>query len=83
MYADTPLRKFTVDASKAFAPITAFLVRILDAFIEARRIEATRQTALHLKVTNRDFANIGYHDLVQRLLDNRDPVYLDGSQASK
>jgi hypothetical protein len=83
MYADTPLRRPTFDASKAVAPITDFLARILDAFIEARRIEAARQTALHLTATNRDFANIGYHDLVQRLLDDRYPIYLDGSQASK
>lgn len=83
MYADTPLRRPTFDASKAVAPITDFLARILDAFIEARRIEAARQTALHLTATNSDFANIGYHDLVQRLLDNRDPIYLDGSRPLK
>jgi len=83
MYADAPLRRPTFDASRAVAPFTAFFVRIVNAFIQARRIEAARQTALHLKATNRDFANIGYHDLVQRLLDDRDPNYLDGSQVSK
>lgn len=83
MYADTPLRRPTFDASKAVEPITTFFSRVLDAFIEARRIEAARQTALHLKATNRDFAAIGYYDLVQRLLDDRDPTYLDGSEVSK
>ena len=83
MYADTPLRRPTFNASKAVAPITTFLTRILDAFIEARRIEAARQTALHLKATNRDFAAIGYYDLVQRLLDDRDTTYLGGSEVSK
>ena len=67
----------------AVAPIVAFLIRIFDAFVGVRRIEATRQTTQNLKATNRDFANIGYHDLVQRLFDDRSPIYLDGSQASK
>lgn len=67
----------------AVAPIIAFLIRIFDAFVGVRRIEATRQTTQNLKATNRDFANIGYHDLVQRLFDDRSPIYLDGSQASK
>ena len=83
MYADTPLRRPTFDASRAVVPAITFLARILDAFIEARRIEAARQTALHLKATNRDFATIGYYDLVQRLLDDRDPTYLGGSEVSK
>lgn len=83
MYADTPLRRPTFDASKAIAPVTTFFARIFDAFIEARRIEAARQTALHLKATNRDFATIGYYDLVQRLLDDRGPTYLTGSEISK
>lgn len=83
MYADTPLRRPTFDASKAIAPVTTFLACILDAFIEARKIEAARQTALHLKATNRDFATVGYYDLVQRLLDDRGPTYLDGSGISK
>ena len=83
MYADTPLRRTTFDASRAVAPAVTFLSRILDAFIEARRIEAARQTALHLKATNRDFATIGYYALVQRLLDDRDPTYLGGSEVSK
>ena len=83
MYADTPLRRPTFDASKAFAPITTFLGRILDAFIEARRIEAARQTALHLKATNRDFGTISYYDVVRRLLDDPNPNYLDRSEVSK
>ncbi|MEK9572692.1 MAG: hypothetical protein VW124_26975 [Paracoccaceae bacterium] len=83
MYADTPLRRPTFDALKAIAPVTTFLARILDAFIEARRIQAARLTALHLKATNRDFATIEYYDLVQRLLDDRDPTYLDGSEVCK
>ena len=83
MYADTPLRRPTFDASRAVVPAITFLARILDAFIEARRIEAARQTALHLKATNRDFAAIGYYDLVQRLLDDRDTTYLGGSEVSK
>ena len=83
MHAEIPIRRPTFDASNAVAPITTFLSRVLDAFIEARRIKAARQTALHLKATNRDFATIGYYDLVQRLLDDRDPTYLDGSEVSK
>ena len=71
MYADTPLRKPTFDITKAIKPIGAFFVRILDAFSEARRLQAAMQTAQHLKATNRDYRNMSLGDIVKQIMDEK------------
>ena len=71
MYADTPLRKPTVDITKATKPIGAFFVRIFDAFIQARRLQAAMQTAQHLKATNRDYRNMSLGDIVNQIMDDK------------
>jgi len=71
MYADTPLRKPTFDVTKAIKPIGAFFVRIYDAFIEARRLQAAMQTAQHLKATNRDYRNMSLGDIVNQIMDDK------------
>lgn len=78
MYAETPLRRPTFDASSIIVPITSFLGRLLHALMESRRKQAATQTALHLKATSRDFADIAYQDLVVRILDDQYPRHLDG-----
>ena len=83
MYADTPLRRPTFDASKLIKPVNAFFADLFNAYLQARRMQAAMNTAHHLKATNRDFANLGYHDLVQLLLDDQHPRHLDGSLVSK
>ena len=79
MYAETPLRRPTFDASSIVMPITSFFVRLLHALMESRRKQAAKQAALHLKATSRDFADIAYQDLVAWMLDDQNPRHLDGS----
>lgn len=83
MYADTPLRRPTFDASKLIKQVNTFFADLFNAYLQARRMQAAMNTAHHLKATNRDFANLGYHDLVQLLLDDQHPRHLDGSLVSK
>ena len=83
MYADTPLRRPTFDASKLIKSVNAFFAGLFNADLQSRRMQAAMSTAHHLKATNRDFANLGYHDLVQQHLDDQHPRRLDGSPVSK
>jgi hypothetical protein len=71
MYADTPLRKPTFDVSKAIKPIGTFFVRIYNAFIEARRLQAAMQTAQHLKATNRDYRSMSLGDIVAQIMEEK------------
>ena len=71
MYAETPLRKPTFDITKAVKPIVAFFVRIYDAFIEARRLQAAMQTAQHLKSHNRDYRHMSLGDIVNQIMDEK------------
>ena len=47
-----------------------FFVRIFEAFIEARRLQAAFDTAHHLKTHNKDFKNMTYHEVVQFILND-------------
>jgi len=72
MYAETPLRKPTFDITKAIVkPIGAFFVRIFDAFIQARRLQAAMQTAQHLKAHNRDYRHMSLGDIVNQIMDEK------------
>jgi hypothetical protein len=51
--------------------IRDFVVRIYDAFIEARRLQAAMQTAHHLKATNRDYRNMSLGDIVNQIMDDK------------
>ena len=79
MYAETPLRRPTFDASSIIMPITSFFGHLLHALMESRRKQAAKQAALHLKATSRDFADIAYQDLVAWILDDQHPRHLDGT----
>ena len=78
MYAETPLRRPTFDASSIIMPITSFFGHLLHALMESRRKQAAKQVALHLKATSRDFTDIAYQDLVAWILDDQHPRHLDG-----
>jgi len=54
-----------------------FFKRILDAFIEARRLQAAFNLANHLKATNRDFKNWSHSELVHYIMKDDEPVTLD------
>ena len=64
------LRRPTFSLRKALSPITNFFVRIFDAFIEARRLQAAMETAHHLKAHNADFKDMSYHEVVQFILED-------------
>jgi pyruvate/oxaloacetate carboxyltransferase len=70
MYAETPLRKPTFDVKKAIKPIGAFFVRIFDAFVEARRLQAAMETAQHLKAHNKDFRHMSLGDIVNQIMED-------------
>jgi hypothetical protein len=45
------------------------VVRIFDAFIEARRLQAAMATAQHLKAYNRDYRNMSLGEIVNQIID--------------
>lgn len=51
--------------------IRDFFVRIYDAFIEARRLQAAMETAQHLKTHNRDYRNMSLGDIVNQIMDDK------------
>ena len=69
MYSE--LRKPTFDLADAIKPIGAFFVRIYDAFIEARRLQAAMATAQHLKAHNRDYRHMSLGDIVNQIMDEK------------
>ena len=52
-------------------PITNFFVRIFDALIEARRLQAAMQTAQHLKSHNRDYRHMSLGDIVNQIMERK------------
>ena len=46
-------------------------VRIYDAFIQARRLQAAMATAQHLKATNRDYRNMSLGDIVNQIMEDK------------
>jgi len=51
--------------------IRDFFVRIYDAFIEARRLQAAMQTAQHLKAHNRDYRHMSLGDIVNQIMEQK------------
>jgi hypothetical protein len=54
-------------------PVSNFFVRIFDAFVEARRLQAAFETAQYLKSYNKDFSDWSTSDLVRHILDDTGP----------
>lgn len=63
-------RKANFSWKKAFAPVTNFFVRIFEAFIEARQLQAAMETAHHLKTHNADFKNMSHHEIIQHIMND-------------
>jgi hypothetical protein len=56
-----------------------FIKRFFDAIIEARRLQAAYHTASHLIATNKDFRHFSHGELVNRIMDEDSPTYIDGT----
>ena len=57
-----------------------FLKSIFNNIVEARRRHAAFYTAQYLKDTNKDFRDVALGDLVNRILDTKNPTHIDGSR---
>ena len=79
MYASTSVQKTNFDFSKATGAFTSWVARFADSITEARNLRKAQRTAHDLKTTNKDFANVSYHDLVQWIMDHENPRLLDGT----
>ena len=79
MYASTSVQKTTFDWSKATGAFASWVARFADSITEARNLRKAQRTAHDLKTTNKDFANVSYHDLVQWIMDHENPRLLDGT----
>ena len=64
-------RRPVFDVTQVVKPIGAFFVRIYDAFIEARRLQAAMQTAQHLKSHNRDYRHMSLGDIVNQIMEKK------------
>jgi hypothetical protein len=53
------------------AIVRDFFIRIYDAFIEARRLQAAMHTAQHLKATNSDYRNMSLGEIVNQIMDEK------------
>ena len=65
------LRRPTFSLKKALSPVTNFFGRILDAIVEARRLQAAMETAQYLKSHNKDFRDMPYNEIVQYILNDK------------
>ena len=79
MYASTSVQKTSFDFSKASGAFASWVARFADSVTEARNLRKAQRTAHDLKTTNKDFANVSYHDLVQWIMDEENPRLLDGT----
>ena len=51
--------------------IRDFAVRIFDAFVEARRLQAAMNTAQHLKTHNKDYRHMSLGDIVNKIMEQK------------
>jgi hypothetical protein len=51
--------------------IRDFFVRIYDAFVEARRLQAAMELAQHLKTHNSDYRNMSLGDIVNSIMKDK------------
>jgi hypothetical protein len=63
-------RRASFSLKKALAPVTNFFVRIFEAFIEARQLQAALETAHHLKTHNADFRDMSHHEIIQYIMND-------------
>jgi len=65
-------RRASFSLKKTIAPVSNFIVRIFDALVEARRLQAAMETAQHLKAHNRDYRNVSLGDIVREIMKDTD-----------
>ena len=56
-----------------------FLKKLVDSFVHARRLQAAYRCAEYLKATNKDFRDISLGDLVNRMMDEKNPTHINGA----
>ena len=83
MHASTSVQKTAFDFSKATGAFASWVARFADSITEARNLRKAQRTAHYLKTTNKDFANVSYHDLVQWIMDQENPRLLDGTPVNR
>lgn len=83
MYASTSAQKTAFDFSKSTGAFTSWVARFVDSITDARNLRKAQRTAHDLKTTNKDFANVSYHDLVQWIMDKENPRLLDGTPVNR
>ena len=69
MYAETPLRKPTFNITRIINPIKSFFVGIFNAFVEARRLQAAMDIAVHLKSHNKDYRHMSIGEIVNKIME--------------
>ena len=62
------IRKPSFSLKDLLSPVTKFIVRIYDAFVYARQMQAATETAIHLKRFNKDFKHMSHHDIIQQIM---------------
>lgn len=83
MYASTQAQKTNFDLLKAIQPFTSLVAQLSARIAKAHDLRKAHQTAHYLKTTNKDFANVSYHDLVQWIMDQENPRLLDGTPVNR
>ena len=63
-------RRPTFSLKMVTEPVTNFIVRIYDAFVEARQLQAAMETAQHLKRHNKDFRHMSLGDIVNQIMSD-------------
>jgi len=56
-----------------------FLKKLADSFVHARRLQAAYRCAEYLKATNKDFRDISLGDIVNRMMDEKNPTTINGT----
>jgi hypothetical protein len=64
------IRKPSFSLKDLLNPVTKFIVRIYDAFVEARQLQAAMETAQHLKSYNKDFKHMSLGDIVNQIMSD-------------
>ena len=62
------IRKPSFSLKDLLNPVTKFIVRVYDAFVEARQLQAAMETAQHLKAFNKDFKHMSLGDIVNQIM---------------
>jgi hypothetical protein len=60
-----------------------FIKSVINALAMARKRQAAMAVAQHLVNTNKDFKHLGVHEVYNRIMDEKNPTYLDGTSVEK